>query len=200
MTLSSDLDKSSNSNRTQFKKFLQTFEQIIDVLEGFEDNYGKKLNFTKLVSLLKIPHVYTDELASLFLKVQNVFENRFKDHQLKKRKENNFVYLFAEKRILREIIFTSAQIKLFNDLIYTFRYVKRGKGFDVSKNGTKLLSNLTSLKSEHPYLFEKKDNGLIYPSSFGLKLGDLIISYNKGNKEIKELIIDEYNVVVRDDE
>jgi len=200
MTLSSDLDKSSNSNRTQFKKFLQTFEQIIDVLEGFEDNYGKKLNFTKLVSLLKIPHVYTDELASLFLKVQNVFENRFKDHQLKKRKENNFVYLFAEKRILREIIFTSAQIKLFNDLIYTFRYVKRGKGFDVSKNGTKLLSNLTSLKSEHPYLFEKNNNGLIYPSSFGLKLGDLIISYNKGNKEIKELIIDEYNVVVRDDE
>lgn len=200
MTLSSDLNKCSDSNRTQFYKFLQIFERIIDILEEFEDNYGKKLNFSKLVTLLNIPHVYTDEIASLFLKIQNVFENRFKNHRLKKKKENNSVYLFTEERIPSEITFTTLQIKLFNDLIYTFRHVKRGKGFDIVKNGTKLLSNLRLLKSEHPYLFEKNDNGLIYPSSFGLKLGDLIISYNNGNKEIKELTIDGYKVVVRENE
>lgn len=203
MTLSSDLDKSSNSNRSQFLKFLQAFERIIDILEDFEDNYGKKLNFSKLASLLNIPHAYTDELASLLVKTHDIFVNVFKNHNLKRRRENNFVYLITEKLITEkqipsEIIFTSAQIKLFNDIIYTFRRVKRGRGFDVSKNGTELLSNLNSLKFEHPYLFERKDNGLIYPSPFGLKLGDLIISYNNGNKEIKNLTIDGYSILVRD--
>ncbi len=200
MTLSSDLTKLSSSNGTQFSKLLQVFDQILDILKDFEDNYEKKLNFTKLINLFNIPEVYTDELASFLVKIHNIFGNVLKNYNLKKRRENNIVYLITEKQIPHEIIFTLTQIKLFNDLIYTFRRVKRGKGFDLSKNGTELLSNLRSLESEHPYLFDKKDNGLIYPSPFGMKLGDLIISYNNGNKEIKELTIDEYKVVVRRNE
>ena len=198
--LSSDLERLNNSNGTQFKKFLQLFEQILDILKDFEDNYEKKLNFTKLVDIFNIPQVYTDELASFLIKVHNIFGNLFKNYNLKKRKENNIVYLITKKQIPHEIIFTLTQIKLLNDLIYTFRRVKRGKGFDLSRKGTELLPNLKSLKSEHPYLFEKKDNGLIYPSLFGMKLGDLTYSYNKGNKEIKELTVDEYRILVRDDE
>ncbi len=197
MTLSSDLDRLYNSNGAQFKKFLQTFEHIIDILEQFEDNYEKKLNFTKLVNIFNIPPNYTQELASFLVTAQNVFGKVFKNHHLKKRKEGSTIYLITEKQIPNKIIFTLTQIKLFNDLIYTFQRVKRGKGFDLSRNGTELLSNLKSLESEHPYLFEKKDNGLIYPSAFGMKLGDLIISYNTGNKEIKELTVDEINIVVR---
>ena len=200
MTLSSDLTKLSSSNGTQFSKFLQIFEQILDILKDFEDNYEKKLNFTRLVKLLNIPDVYINDLASLLFKAENIFKSVFKDHYLKKRKGNNTLYLIAEKQIPSEIIFTSAQINVFSDLIYTFRHVKRGKGFDVSQNGTDLLSNLNSLKSEHPYIFEKKDNGLIYPTSFGMKLGDLIISYNKGSKKIHELTIENCRIFVRDDE
>ncbi|NVM34508.1 MAG: hypothetical protein HWN81_02860 [Candidatus Lokiarchaeota archaeon] len=200
MTLSSDLRKLSNSNGDQFHKFLQVFEQIIDILKEFKDNYEKKLNFTKLVKIFNIPDIYTNELISLLLGNQDIFQNVFQDYHLKKKKENNSVYLITEKKILVEIVFSTAQIKLLNDIIYTFKFIKRGKGFDIIRNGTKLLANLKSLKSEHPYLFESKENGLIYPSSLGLELGDLILSYNKGSKEIKELTIDNYTIVVRDDE
>lgn len=200
MTSSSDLTKLSSSNGAQFSKFLVLFDKILDILEDFEDNYEKNLNFTKLAKLLNIPDVYINNLASLILKAENIFKNVFKGHHLKKRKRNNILYLIAEKKIPSEIIFTSAQVNLFSDLIYTFRYLKRGKGFKISQNGTELLSNLNSLKSEHPYLFEKKDNGLLYPTSFGMDLGDLIISYNKGNKKINELTIDNYRIFVRDDE
>ena len=205
MTLSSDLTKLSSSNGARFSKFLQLFDQILDILKDFEDNYERKLNFTKLVKLLNIPEVYITDLASLILKTENMFKNVFKAHYLKKGKRNNILYLIAEKKIPEikipsEIIFTSAQINLFSDLIYTFRYLKRGKGFETSQNGTELLSNFTSLTFEHPYLFEKKDNGLLYPTSFGMKLGDLIISYNKGNKKINELTMDNYKIFVRDDE
>ena len=200
MTASSNLTKLSSSNGAQFSKFLQLFNQILYILEDFEDDYEKILNFTKLGKFLNIPDAYITDLASLILKTENIFKNVFKGHHLKKRKRNNILYLIAEKKIPSEIIFTSAQINLFSDLIYTFRYLKRGKGFKVSQNGTELLSNFNSLKFEHPYLFEKKDNGLIYPTSFGMDLGDLIISYNKGNKKINELTMDNYRIFVRDDE
>ncbi len=74
--------------------------------------------------------------------------------------------------------------------------MKRGKGFDIAKNATKVSANLNKLKKEFPYLFEEKDNKLIYPSDFGVKLGDLIISYHKSNREINSSIIGKSKISV----
>jgi len=90
-------------------------------------------------------------------------------------------------------------LKLFNDIIYVFKFVKRGKGFDIYQNGSELLVNLKQLKVEHPYLFESKGNGIIYPSELGLNLGELIISYNKSNREIKKLTVDNFTFIVEKD-
>lgn len=205
MTLSSD---NNQYNMTQFRKVLQTINQIIDIISGFGDNYDKKLNFSKLVSLLKISPSEIDDIIYLLLNFQEKFDTTFRNYHLKKKRENNQVYLIAERNqaynlndlhIPKVIEIGAFQLKLFNDIIYTFKFVKRGKGFDIVKNGTDLSTNLKTLLIKHPYLFELKENGLIYPSHFGLKLGELILSYNKGNKEFKEIKVENHIVSVVND-
>lgn len=202
MTLSSD---NNHYNKTQFRKVLQTINQIIDIIGGFGDNYDKKLNFSKLASLLKISPSEIDDIIYLLLNFQERFDITFRNYHLKKKRENNQVYLIVEKNqavnlndlhIPNVIEIGAIQLKLFNDLIYTFRHVKRGKGFDIVKNSTDLSTNLKTLLIKHPYLFELKENGLIYPSHFGLKLGNIILSYNKGNKEFKEIKIENHTILV----
>jgi len=188
----------------QFQRTLQIINQTIESLGKFEGNYDKKFNFSELVRRLNIPSTEVDEFIYLLLNFQEKFENVFLNYRLKKKIENGTIYLTVEKRELDSIpirppeiiTFSPSQVQLLNDIIYTFKHVKRGKGFDVTKNGTELSSNLKQLRSEHPYLFEIKPNGLIYPSPFGLKLGDLIISYNKGNRELTEITIDNHKVLV----
>ena len=188
----------------QFQRTLQIINQTIESLGKFEGNYDKKFNFSELSRRLNIPNTEIDDFIYLLLNFQEKFENVFLTYRLKKKIENGTIYLTVEKREIEGIpirppgiiAFSPFQIQLLNDIIYSFRHVKRGKGFDVAKNGTELSSNLKQLRSEHPYLFEIKSNGLIYPSPFGLKLGDLIISYNKGNKEITEMTIDNHKVLV----
>ncbi|MBA7630235.1 hypothetical protein ES703_37755 [subsurface metagenome] len=188
----------------QFQRTLQIINQTIESLGKFEGNYDKKFNFSELVRRLNIPNTEIDEFIYLLLNFQEKFENVFFNYRLKKKIENGTIYLTVEKREIDSIpirppeiiTFSPSQVQLLNDIIYTFKHVKRGKGFDVAKNGTKLSSNLKQLRSEHPYLFESKSNGLIYPSPFGLKLGDLIISYNKGNRELTEITIDNHKVLV----
>ena len=204
MTLSSDTRKLTRIDVVQFQRTIQIINQTIESLGKFEDNYDKKFNFSELVRRLNIPHTEIDEFIYLLLNFQEKFENVFLNYRLKKKIENGIIYLTVEKREIDSIpirppeiiTFSPSQVQLLIDIIYTFKHVKRGKGFDVAKNGTKLSSNLKQLRSEHPYLFESKSNGLIYPSPFGLKLGDLIISYNKGNKELTEITIDNTKVLV----
>jgi len=201
MTLSSN---TKVLDAVQFQRTLQVLNQTIESLGKFEGNYDKKFNFSELVRRLNIPSTEIDEFIYLLLNFQEKFENVFLTYRLKKKIENGTIYLTVERREIDSIpirppeiiTFSPSQVQLLNDIIYTFRYVKRGKGFDVAKNGSELSSNLKQLRSEHPYLFESKSNGLIYPSPFGLKLGDLIISYNKGNRELTEITFDNHKVVV----
>ena len=204
MTLSSNTKKLTRLDVIQFQRTLQIINQTIESLGKFEDNYDKKFNFSELVRRLNIPNTEIDEFIYLLLNFQEKFEKVFLNYRLKKKIENGTIYLTVEKREIDSIpirppeiiTFSPSQVQLLNDIIYTFKHVKRGKGFDIVKNGTELSSNLKQLRSEHPYLFEIKSNGLIYPSLFGSKLGDLIISYNKGNKEITEITIDNHKVLV----
>ena len=77
-----------------------------------------------------------------------------------------------------------------------FKFVKRGKGFNVEANCTELLSNIKELWNYHPYFFEKHESGLMYPSKFGLKLGELILSYNKSGKVIDSMHLDNHIILV----
>jgi len=201
-SLSKDL-----TNRDR-KKVIDTLNYIIDALEGFREDYTKKFNFTKLMEYLKVPKSEIDDIIYLILNFQDKFNDVFKNHILKKRINNGSLYFRAEpKKPKQRLIFIPEVIEIkhsvlpiVSDLIYLFKYVKRGKGFDITKNGTDLLKRIKELQEEHPYLFEVKENGLIYPSELGLKFGELILSFSKNNKEFRDIKIDNYSFKVIQDE
>jgi hypothetical protein len=192
-------------NTGEFRKSLQIFDTILDILGEFENNYERRLNFSKLVELLKIPKSEIDGLINLVLHFQEKFNYVFIDYKIQKIRVNGDVYLTVKKKnsnkakIPLKITISRAQLEQFNDIFYTFKYVKRGGGFDITKNRTKISTYLKKLNEGYPYLFEEKANGLIYPSNFGIKLGDLIISYNKSNRAINILNIGEIAVLVIND-
>lgn len=143
----------------------------------------------------------------MLLNFQNLFESVFNKYVIKKTRLKNQIYFTVEKKdeeIIeindidpKTVYISSDHLKLFNDIIYVFKFVNRGKGFDISDGKTELLDNLKELKNTHPYLFE--GNGITYPTKLGIELGDLIISYNKSNRHIKNLTIGNYTFMVEED-
>ena len=206
MNLISESDGLDQRNANRNRHDFQLLHQIIDILGQFENNYNKKFNFTKMAKCLRIPNSKIDEIIDLLLNFQNLFESVFKNHHIKKIRLKNQIYLTLEKKAEdvintkteepKTVAISSDHLKLFNDIIYVFKFVNRGKGFDISEGETELLDNLKELKNAHPYLFE--GNGVTYPTKLGLKLGDLIISYNKCNRHIKNLTIDNYTFMVEE--
>lgn len=206
MTSASDILSSNHYNKEQFRKVINVVNQIIEYLGKFQDHYDKKFNFSKLTQLLNIPPSEVDEIVHLLLNFQDIFEKVFTKYQLQKYRTNNHVYFIVERRQEDNVIevpdlikISASQITLLNDIIYVFKHIKRGKGFDLIKNGSELLGKIKRLKTIHPYLFKLGENGKVYPSEFGLNLGELIISYNKSNKKIEEVEIDHHTItVIRD--
>ncbi len=188
------------------KTIINTLNQLLDALEGFKDNYTKRFNFGRLMEHLKVPKAEIDDLIYLLLTFQETFNDVFKDYLLKKKIENGNLYLIAKKKkntvmhIPAIITIRRSILPVFSDLINLFKYVKRGKGFDLEANGTNLLRKIKAIQKEYPYLLKVRENGLIYPSELGLKLGEVILSYNKSNKEFVDLLIDNHTFKVIDDQ
>lgn len=199
MTISSNFKP---PNIEELRRILFVVNKILDVLGEFKNDYERRLNFSRLIDLLKLPKSEIDEIIDLILNFQEKFKNVFLNYKLQKIRVNEDIYLVVKKKEIKKneiplnITFSQAQLEQLNDIFYTFKHVKRGKGFDIVKNGTKVSANIKNLKEEFPYLFEEKENKLIYPSSFGMKLGELIISYNKSNREINSLILEKSKILV----
>jgi len=194
------LDQETNRSDFKRKECLRPLHHIIQVLEKFSDNYEKRLNFEKLADHLNLSSSEADALLSTILQFQDLFHHTLQGHSLQKKIVDNQLYLVLEKigslrSIPSKIRMTKDESNLLSDVIYLFRHVKKGKGFNVDMNGTDLLSNIKKLCEYYPSLFQRT-NGLVYPSEFGLKLGELILSYKKSNKAIHVLIVDDSEVTI----
>lgn len=192
---------SSSDSVLRNRNLLQVLHQILDVLSKFEKNYNKRLNFSKFASYLKLSPAEVEEIILLLLNFQELYETTLNKYSLRKRINNNQVYLITEKTqmlnsIPLKIRMLQSHINQFNDIIYFFKHIKRGKGFDVQTNGTDLLKNVKELCDYYPYCFQEQQNGLVYPSEFGLKLGELLLSYKKSNKNIKKIDVEETQIIV----
>ena len=187
MAVDHSLDKSTRTEFTKKEK-LRVLHQIIEVLSKFSDNYEKRLNFDKLAQYLRLSSSEADDLLSLILNFQDLFTQTFKGYRLQKKIIDNHLYLLPEKDtslgpIPKKLRIQKTECNLLSDIIYLFKHVKKGKGFDVDTNGTDLLSNIKQLCEYYPFLFQRQ-NGFLYPSEFGLKLGELLLSYKKSNKTV----------------
>ena len=183
---------------------LKTLKEVLRALEAFSDNYDKKFNVSKLARYLHLNSCEVDHMMELLLHIQDIFKTTFKYYSLKKNIRNSQIYFELEKDydsipIPPEFSLTSSERNLFRDFIYTFKHVQRGKGFNLNDPSNTLLKHLRSLREKHPYLFRQNGNDLTYPSPMGLKLGDLMLSYNKSHRELTSLKLEHTQVIFETD-
>jgi hypothetical protein len=207
-----DLKNGSSKDRAdhhpyEIKYTISLINKALDTLTEFKNKYDKKLNCSKLAKYLNVSESEIYELIKLILNFQKIFRNTFEQHRINKKIENNQYYLITQriKRSInqsensfhesKKIYLNKSEMNAFSDFTYAFKYVKRGKGFELENNENHLFQNLKNLYHDHPYLFRKNGNNLVYPSEIGLKLGELILSYNKCNKNIQKIKLENYNFI-----
>jgi hypothetical protein len=192
----------TNLNGGGMLSSIKILKKLLNVLQEFSKNYDKKLNLSKLAHVFNLNSQEIDEILILVLEFQELFGFDLLKYQLKKKIENNQIYFVAEiknsiiKTIPTKIKITPNHLNLLSDAIYMFKKVKRGRGFAIKTNGTELLSDLKQLFEYHPYFFFINKNGLMYPSEFGLKLGELVLSYKKGNKKVEIIELNQHTIKV----
>ena len=98
MTIISDSRDINYQQKRHFQKYTLLLNQIIDILADFKRDYTKKFNFSKLSRYLNIPNSEIDNIVSLLLNFQEKFENVFLNYHLKKKIQDNQIYLTVEKR------------------------------------------------------------------------------------------------------
>ncbi|GAH75668.1 unnamed protein product, partial [marine sediment metagenome] len=96
----------------------------------------------------------------------------------------------------KEIEIEQGQVRVLNDIVYYFLHVKIGKGFDINQNSTELSKKVKELKRAHPYFFEYRGNGLIYPSKLAIETGKAISFYNRSKKLITKLEVEDYLIQI----
>ncbi len=190
---------------TQSAKIKQ-LNQILSALEKFQVRKNSLFNLDKLAEYLKLSASELEDVLKLIFRFQHLFSSAFEGFVLcKKWKNNNKSYLILKPKsevkdisVLepKEIEIARDQVKLLSDIAYYFQRVKIGKGFNLKRNGTELSRKVKELKKSHPYFFESKGNGLVYPSKLAVDAGNLILSYDRSKRSFSQLKIGDYTIKI----
>ncbi|MFX0027203.1 MAG: hypothetical protein ACFE8M_12385 [Candidatus Hermodarchaeota archaeon] len=187
----------------------QQLNKILNIIGQFNKHPNSNFNFSKLEEVLGLLPKEGKELLNLIFQFQELFNSKLKDYILYKKRKNTNLYLTlrpksqikdGDKLEANEINMTKAESHLLSDIIYYFQHIKIGKGFNLSYNNSELIQKVRCLKRTHPYFFEHRGNGLIYPTKLALDLGIQILSYKRGNKPITELIINDDKIIINSGE
>lgn len=188
---------------------IQKLYKILDILKQFNKHPNSNFNFSKLEDVLGLLPKEGGDLLNLIFQFQELFHSKLNGYVLYKKRKNKNLYLAlkAKSQIkdgdnlnVNEINITKTESNLLSDIIYYFQHIKIGKGFDVSYNNSELIQKVKSLKGTHPYFFEHRGNGLIYPTKLAVDLGVQILSYQRGNKPITELNINDNKILINSGE
>jgi hypothetical protein len=184
---------------------IKQLHQVISSLEKFQTRKNSMFSLEKLAAYLQLSVGELDEILELIFRFQMLFNSAFEDYFLFKKWKNNKNYLVlklkseVKKPIAnepKEIEIDQEQARVLNDIVYYFLHVKIGKGFDIKQNNTELSKKVRELKRSHPYFFEYRGNGLIYPSKLAVETGKLISFYNKSKKLITQLEVEDYLIQI----
>lgn len=188
----------------QSVKFKQ-LHQVISALEKFQTRKNSLFSLEKLATYLNLSDRELDEILELVFRFQMLFNSAFEDYILFKKWKNNKNYLVLKLKSEvknpitnepKEIEIDQEQVRVLNDIVYYFLHVKIGKGFDIKQNNTELSKKVRELKRFHPYFFEYRGNGLIYPSKLAVETGKLISFYNKSKKLITKLEVEDFLIQI----
>lgn len=178
---------------------------LIQVLAQFKDHADCHFNFSKLCHGLRLLPKEGEELLEIVFQFQNLFLSSLEGHCLRKNRKNTTLYLVLESYSKEtnlntesnEIYITSEHINVLSDTIYYFQHINIGKGFDLNHSGSELMPKVRILYNIHPYLFEHRENGLIYPSKLAIDLGTQILAYSRGNKPLARLELSNYRILIQ---
>ena len=188
----------------QNAKFKQ-LHQIVSALERFQTRKNSLFSLDKLAKYLNLSERDLEEVLELVFRFQNLFNSVFSDFILCKKWRSDRRYLILKPKSdvtcqflsdLKEIEINQTQVNLLSDIIYYFQHVKIGKGFNIIRNKTELSKKVKQFNRSHPYFFELRGNGLIYPSKLAVEAGRLIQSYNRSKKSISKLQIEDFIIQI----
>ncbi len=207
-----------SQNNVGFTKVMAVLQKIADVVDGFESDCVKRLNVSKIVKASNFSDKQTSELLDVIIKYQTIFAKTSKKFKLKKSKSKEQMYLVfdinknAEKQNpeesetkvessekgdqICEVKISVSQAQKINDIVYMFKRINRGKGFDLTVSGSELLDSIKSFRESHPFLFRVNGGNLVYPTDICLELGDLILTYNKASKPLSKFEVKNYYIKV----
>ena len=184
---------------------IKQLHRVISALEKFQTRKNSMVCLDKLATYLNLAGRELDEILELVFRFQMLFNSAFEDYFLFKKWKNNKNYLVLKlksevKNLItnepKEIEIDQGQARILNDIVYYFLHVKIGKGFNIKHNSTELSKNVRELKRFHPYFFEYRGNGLIYPSKLAIETGKVISFYNKSKKLITQFEVEEYLIQI----
>ena len=184
---------------------IKQLHQVISSLEKLQTRKNTILSLDKLAAYLKLSECELNEILELVFRFQKLFNLVYEDHFLFKKWKNNKNYLVLRLKSevknpitneLKEIEIDQEQVSALNDIVYYFLRVKIGKGFDIKHNNSELSKKVRELKRSHPYFFEYRGNGLVYPSKLAVETGKLISFYNKSKKLITKLEVEDYLIQI----
>ena len=188
----------------QSTKFKQ-LHQIISALERFQTRKNSLFSLDKLANYLNLSERDLEEVLELVFRFQNFFNSVISDFVLCKKWRNDNCYLILKTKSevsshdltdLKEVEINQAQMNLLSDVIYYFQHVKIGKGFNINRNTTELSKKVKQFNRSHPFFFEHRGNGLIYPSKLAVEAGMIIQSYNRSKKAISKLQIEDFIIQI----
>ena len=182
---------------------IKQLNQILSALEKFQVRKNSLFSLDKLAEYLKLSASELDAVLEVIFRFQKLFDYVFEGYVLCKKWKNDQTYLVLKPKSevkdgsvleLKEIEIERDQVKLLSDIVYFFQRVKIGKGFNLKRNGIELSRKVKELKKTHPYFFESKGNGLVYPSKLAVDVGNLILSYDRSNRSFSRLKIGDYAI------
>ncbi len=188
----------------QSTKFKQ-LHQIISALERFQTRKNSLFSLDKLANYLNLSERDLKEVLELVFRFQNFFNSVISDFVLCKKWRNDNCYLILKTKSevsshdltdLKEVEINQTQMNLLSDVIYYFQHVKIGKGFNINRNTTELSKKVKQFNRSHPFFFEHRGNGLIYPSKLAVEAGMIIQSYNRSKKAISKLQIEDFIIQI----
>ena len=184
---------------------IKQLHQVLSALEKFQTRKNSMFSLDKLATYLNLAGRELDEILELVFRFQMLFNSAFEDYFLFKKWKNNKNYLVLKLKSEvknpitnepKEIEIDQGQARVLNDIVYYFLHVKIGKGFDIKQNSTELSKKVRELKRFHPYFFEYRGNGLIYPSKLAIETGKVISFYNKSKKLITQFEVEDYLIQI----
>lgn len=199
----------SNKSNPKEKTILDILRTFIKILSMFHKNYDKKLNLTKFFDMLRVPIQEREDYINLVLDFQDLFHTIFNSHSLRleiidsnlffttKKSSKNSVIFSENNKTPNNITISYRDFFLLNDIIYMFTNIKRGKGFNLTDNTSKIVKGIKKLRKEHPYLFFTNGHGYVYPTEFTIKLGQKFNSYLKSNRKIENIIIQDRKITIK---